>query len=79
VLVSIPDNKRISSSTLELRFWASSTIRMTFLPAEYCSMRNMFSMSNSSTFFLSKGLKPNSVSADCRNCVAVSCVWETTG
>ena len=41
-------------------------------------MRNMLSMSSSSTLRLSKGLKPNSVRTACRNCVGVSWVCETT-
>ena len=74
-VASMPDSRRISSSTLSERFCASSMISSTLRPAAYCSMRKLLRVAISSAFFILKGENPNCTSTDCRNSTAVTCVW----
>src|SRR5262250_1266923 len=75
LVVSTPESRRISSSTLFDRFCASSTISSTRRPFAYCSTRNSLSVDSSSAFFMRNGWKPNCTSTLCRNSMADTCVW----
>ena len=73
--VSIPDSSRTSSSTVWVRFCASSITNTSLRPASYCSTRNSLRVASSSAFFILNGLKPNCTSTDCRNSSEDTWVW----